>query len=203
MKNFSFTILLVLLSACTSYSYPVQDAGDGVYYAASPPNITYVNGYSNFNYYYSPYFYPYYFSVWHSPLIDQHYYGWHTPYYPYRTAWVAQDLHLSALDARSTAPGLDQIYKGTMPAIRPLEPIDLRSVRRGDVALRPSGANRSQRSSEFSRASAALRAPPSTSLYSPRTSRSTSPARLRAPDTRGSTRQRGVRSLSDPPVRHQ
>lgn len=74
-------LVLALLSGCASYSYPVQDAGDGVYYAAAPPDYTYVYvPYSPayfyampYSMYYSPYFYPHYFAVWSSPLIEQHF----------------------------------------------------------------------------------------------------------------------------------
>lgn len=86
-----FAIMLVaLLSGCAGYSYPVQDGGNGVYFAQSPPQYTYVNtrpyGPYYFNpvpswLYYSPYQYPNYFAVWSSPLIYDHYRGYGPPRY--------------------------------------------------------------------------------------------------------------------------
>ncbi len=82
---------LALVSACASYNYPVYDAGDGVYYASSPPTYTFVDPYPGFSYY-SPYFYPYYFSVWYSPWY-RHHYGWYSPPHhrcpPYRMPHAA------------------------------------------------------------------------------------------------------------------
>ncbi len=91
MRALIAVLLLVLVSACASYNYPVYDAGDGVYYAASPPTYTIVDPYPGFSYY-SPYFYPYYFSVWYSPWY-RHHYGWYRPSHrwcpPYRMPHAA------------------------------------------------------------------------------------------------------------------
>ena len=81
MKRLLGLLSLALLTACAGYSYPVQDGGDGVYYAASPPNVTYVKvPYSPARFYampywtyYSPYFYPHYFSIATAPSIEPYY----------------------------------------------------------------------------------------------------------------------------------
>ena len=44
MKKQVLAILAgALLAGCASLNYPLEDAGDGVYYAESPPDYVYVN----------------------------------------------------------------------------------------------------------------------------------------------------------------
>ena len=140
-------LLLALLCGCASYPYPVQDAGDGVYYAAGPPDYQYVSGYAGpYPYYgpysyYSPYFYPYFFSVWTSPLIEAHYAGWRGPMiYPY---WPRHPVAYGYLPVKAgtVAPvELGDLYRNTAPSVRlPANPDMRRLVDRADV-MRPGNA---------------------------------------------------------------
>jgi hypothetical protein len=80
VKTLFAILCVILLAGCGSYGYPVKEAGDRVYYAASPPEYIYVNDYRSFSYF-SPYFYPHYFSLWYSPLIDYSYVWQASPRY--------------------------------------------------------------------------------------------------------------------------
>lgn len=71
MKRLLVTFLFLSLGACSSYS--VRDAGDGVYYAESPPSYVYVDGWVGFGYA-GPYAWSWYHPVWYSPLAGGHYY---------------------------------------------------------------------------------------------------------------------------------
>lgn len=72
MKRLPTILVSVLLAASVACSYPIKDAGDGVYYASSPPIYTYVNGYFGFPYY-GPYSWAWYHPVWYSPYNCNHY----------------------------------------------------------------------------------------------------------------------------------
>lgn len=78
MKRVALIIVLALLSGCASYSYPIKDGGDGVYYAESPPVYTYVGGYYGFSYY-GPYSGYWYHPIWYSPVMGPHY-SWYRPF---------------------------------------------------------------------------------------------------------------------------
>jgi hypothetical protein len=88
--------LAALLSACATPYYPVYVNDSGDYYIAETESTNYY--YTNFvtdgslGYigmypwwefsYYSPYFYPYHFAVWHPGSYYRHR-GWYSGYYPY------------------------------------------------------------------------------------------------------------------------
>lgn len=87
----------LLLAGCATWNYPVEDAGEGVYYADSPPDYVYVDyGFSWGSMYpwigppylypmtfYSPYYYP--GSLWYRQPFGMYgywsmnHYGWHRP----------------------------------------------------------------------------------------------------------------------------
>jgi len=76
MKRIAALLLTALLTGC-AYTYPVVDAGDGVYYAESPPDYTWVDvGWR----YYDPFMSPWWYASYYDP-----YYLWrHDRYrYPY------------------------------------------------------------------------------------------------------------------------
>lgn len=82
MRKIAATFILIFLAACSTYQ--VRDAGDGVYYAESPPEYSYVysHGYG-WPSWYSSYYYPFYSSCWYAPYISP-YCGWRsTPYFRY------------------------------------------------------------------------------------------------------------------------
>ena len=136
-------LVAALLSACASYPYPVQDAGDGVYYAASPPNYTYIYvPYSPaylyampYSMHYSPYFYPHYFAVWSSPLIEQHfqsphYWAWNRPY----TLPPSDRAHRGVGQGPA---GLAALYGAGDWRERPSMPVDLRNGVLTPLAVQP------------------------------------------------------------------
>lgn len=68
MKRIAALLLAALLAGC-AYTYPVVDAGDGIYYAESPPDYTWVDvGWG----YYDPFMYPWWYTSYYYP-----YYPWH------------------------------------------------------------------------------------------------------------------------------
>jgi hypothetical protein len=79
MRYALIIIIALSLAACSGYPYKVKDAGDGVYYAESPPEYTWVDGYW-WPRYGGPYLYPYYGSHWISPVWSHHGYGYRPPY---------------------------------------------------------------------------------------------------------------------------
>ena len=97
MKILFAILMLALVTACATPYYPVYvgDAGDyyiaetesvtyyDPYYGAAPGSLSYIGAYPWWEFsYYSPYFYPYHFTVWH-PGWAYGYPGWHSAYYPY------------------------------------------------------------------------------------------------------------------------
>ena len=119
MKRFMTILLSLGLCACAGYPYPVQDAGDGVYYAASPPDYQYVSGYGYGNYFYTPYYYPYYFSLWSSPLIEAHYYGWRGPMpYPYWPTHRHYPMPVAYSAGDPRPAGLEDLYRTYTPPLR-------------------------------------------------------------------------------------
>lgn len=88
MNRILAIIILTLLAACSTYE--VKDAGDGVYYAESPPEYSYVYSYGLPSWY-SGFYYPYYSSCWYAPYISP-YCGWYRPHYP-RYAYAPQPYY--------------------------------------------------------------------------------------------------------------
>ena len=86
MKRIPALLIISLLAACSTYE--VKDAGDGVYYAESPPEYSYVYNYS-WPSWYSRTYYPFYSTCWYGGHYSRHC-GWHGPpylrysYYPPR-----------------------------------------------------------------------------------------------------------------------
>ena len=81
--NRVFTIFLLLfLAGCATYD--VKDAGDGVYYAESPPVYTYVDAWPMW---YGGFYYPSYASCWYAPYVSR-YCAWHRPHYHHRYAYL-------------------------------------------------------------------------------------------------------------------
>lgn len=72
MKRLPAILSCILFAGIAGCSYPIKDAGDGVYYASSPPIYTYVDGYFGFPYY-GPYSWAWYHPVWYSPYNCNHY----------------------------------------------------------------------------------------------------------------------------------
>ena len=69
IKRIPAVLILSLLTACSTYE--VKDAGDGVYYAESPPEYSYVysSGYGfGWPYWYGPTYYPFYGPWAHYPF---------------------------------------------------------------------------------------------------------------------------------------
>jgi hypothetical protein len=119
MKRYMTILLSLVLCACAGYPYPVQDAGDGVYYAASPPDYQYVSGYGSYNYFYTPYYYPYYFSLWSSPLIEAHYYGWRGPMrYPYWPSYRHYQTPVTSFAGDQGPVNLENLYRAYTPPLR-------------------------------------------------------------------------------------
>lgn len=81
MKWFTTIIILALVAGCSTYD--VKDAGDGVYYAESPPEYTYVDSYRWPSWYGGFYYYPFYSSCMYAPYLN-HMCGWRgAPYQQY------------------------------------------------------------------------------------------------------------------------
>lgn len=80
MKRIPAILILSLLTACSTYE--VKDAGDGVYYAESPPEYRYVYS-SGWPFWHSAYYYPVYSSCWYAPYISRSCYWWGTPNFYY------------------------------------------------------------------------------------------------------------------------
>ena len=82
IKRIPAIFIFTLLAACSTYE--VKDAGDGVYYAESPPEYSYVysSGYGfGWPYWYGSYYYPFYSSCWYAPYVSS-YCAWQgTPYF--------------------------------------------------------------------------------------------------------------------------
>lgn len=201
MKRFFALLLLALLTGCAGYSYPVQDGGDGVYYASSPPNVTYVNvPYSPaylyampYGVHYSPYFYPYYFSVSTSPLIERHYHSphywaWNRPYYLPPSSRPLYDPNTR------DAAGLAALYSTDYRKFRHQEPIDLRGNLEQSGTLRPVAV--SNRSTRHPAAGAsAYRRPvtvPSNGVSRPAQARLSSPSRSHRPSSPAPAVTRGT-----------
>ena len=93
----AIALLTLLLGACATPYYPVytNDSGDyyvaekgssGAYYGSGSSSLYHIGMYPWWEFsYYSPYFYPHYFSVWHPPRYYYWYgtYGWYG-YHPTR-----------------------------------------------------------------------------------------------------------------------
>lgn len=132
MKPLLTILSCLLISACATYSYPVKDGGDGVYYAESPPIYTYVDGYFGFPYY-GPYSWTWYHPVWYSPYWSNHY-SWYRPYQvcglPYyvpSATFAGQPTPRKGKKSKVTNPGI------TAPPMTPILPVDL-----GQMAIAPS-----------------------------------------------------------------
>ena len=69
MKRIAALILASLLAGC-AYTYPVTDAGEGVYYAESPPDYTWVGTGA---WYYDPFMYRYWYSSLYHPYDPWYY----------------------------------------------------------------------------------------------------------------------------------
>jgi hypothetical protein len=82
MRTIALTFILTFLTACSTYQ--IKDAGEGVYYAESPPEYSYVYGHGyGWPSWYGSYYYPFYSSCGYAPYISP-YCGWRsTPYFRY------------------------------------------------------------------------------------------------------------------------
>jgi hypothetical protein len=161
MRAFVTIIILALLSGCANYNQPMYDDGQGVYYE-DPGAVYSVTSSASFAYaaaypwwsmdyfylghhpwrpwphaYYSPYFYPYYFSVlyppwhWHSHYWHGGYYAWRDPYWHHRYRRYRRTSHGGYY-------GGDADYGGRIPGNVSAPPTDTRENQRR-VAVTPSG----------------------------------------------------------------
>ena len=123
--------LLLLIVGCATPYYPVYvgDSGDyyiaetestgyyDPYYGAAPGSLSYIGAYPWWEFsYYSPYFYPYHFSVW-QPGWGHGYYGWYSGYYPYwcppyRVAAREDAMHYAGID--NGTPGVADPFPPTV-----------------------------------------------------------------------------------------
>ena len=138
MKRAALIVVLALLSGCASYSYPIKDGGDGVYYAESPPVYTYVGGYYGFSYY-GPYSGYWYHPIWYSPVMGPHY-SWYRPFQYcsrayYEPSWYCGTSHYrpSRALASSNAAGEKKGGKAntpgsTVPLNYPIMPVGLEQM---------------------------------------------------------------------------
>ena len=140
MKPILSMLFCLFVSACSGYSYPVKDGGDGVYYAESPPIYTYVDGYFGFPYY-GPYSWTWYHPVWYSPYWSNHY-SWYRPYqvcglpYYLPTASFAGSAEpRKGRKAKVNNPSI------TAPLMTPILPIDLEQMVLSPATSRYSGKN--------------------------------------------------------------
>ena len=118
------TLAVWALSGCATRAIEVQTDGDGVYYAESPPDFIYADyplAYS----YFSPNFYPYYFSVWYSPLIVQHYRGYHLPIFACSSYRGPAYAYFSNTGRPA---GFEEFYRGARKPARPLRALDRRTI---------------------------------------------------------------------------
>ena len=150
MKLICTILVSTLLTAC-SYSYPIKEGGDGVYYAESPPVYTYVDGFFGFPYY-GPYSWTWYHPVWYSPLYSHHY-SWfrRTPYYgvPY---YMPSYAYTGSHEPRKKKKGKTKAPVPTTPGLQPLLPVDLQQV-----TISPSPYAAASKNPTFSSASARSR----------------------------------------------
>ena len=85
----------LFLAGCASWNYPMEDAGEGIYYAESPPDYVYVGTGLSYGPWYPwigpPYLYP---MTFHSPY---HYLGsrWYHPPFGTIDYWYTSPLRLS------------------------------------------------------------------------------------------------------------
>ena len=89
MKRIAALILTALLAGC-AYTYPVTNAGDGVYYAESPPDYIWVGTASG---YYDPFMYRYWYTSFYHPYDPWLYDRLRHPYpvqVPYRAPSVVR-----------------------------------------------------------------------------------------------------------------
>ena len=209
MKRLLGLLSLALLTACAGYSYPVQDGGDGVYYAASPPNVTYVNvPYSPARFYampywtyHSPYFYPYYFSI-AAPSIE--------PYYASPNYWARNRPYYLPPSSRSPnevggmeANALSALYSTGNWNFRHSEPLDLRGAIGLSSNLRPTPVNNRTTRQPVAAASA-FRRPvtvPSSRASRPASTRMSSSSRSHRQSSSSRPVSRG--SVSRPKIHHE
>ena len=100
MKRIAALALATLLAGC-AYTYPVKEAGDGVYYAESPPEYTYID-----SYFYDPFLYPYWYATFYHPS-----YPW--LYDEYRYPYSAKSPYRSPSEVRPgrPAPSVPLVYR--------------------------------------------------------------------------------------------
>lgn len=111
-------LVFIFLTACSTYE--VKDAGDGVYYAESPPEYTYVDGYVfGRSFWHSSYYYsPFWSSCWHTPYAG---YYCHWPGAPFiRHEHIARDF---AMDNKYPVAGTGKYRYPTRPAVMPVAPV--------------------------------------------------------------------------------
>jgi len=125
VKHAAVILSTFLLAACATYGYPLRDAGDGVYFAASPPERVYVD-YPAFAWGGPPYLYPaagfgfsYAYSPWYGPGFGMHGFSdhrWHAPYrWPEQRRAHPYDK-VRAADAGRGFPGYAKVARGNSSA---------------------------------------------------------------------------------------
>ena len=82
MKGIPALLIITLLTACANYQ--VKDAGDGVYYAESPPEYTYVNAYGfGWTNWYGSFYSPFHTTCWHTGYVSRYCHWQGSPYTSY------------------------------------------------------------------------------------------------------------------------
>lgn len=187
MKRLYTILLSILLAASVACSYPIKDAGDGVYYASSPPIYTYVDGYFGFPYY-GPYSWAWYHPVWYSPYNCNHY-SW----YRSRNRWSEPFDGPAGGVAYNTAPRPDKLHvynsRQKTKEFRAILPVDVGQMTISSGARSSSSkaqvyrsARAKSRTASKSSKSAYSRSSSSSTAYRPSTpSRSSTPVRSSTP----------------------
>ncbi|MEE4218733.1 MAG: hypothetical protein V2I48_14050 [Xanthomonadales bacterium] len=126
MKRLPSILMSILAAAIAGCSYPIKDAGDGVYYASSPPIYTYVDGYFGFPYY-GPYSWSWYHPTWYAPIYCDHY-SWYRPRYHWGGPF---DGPATGVARTYTPSQVTRFTHGDLDSprqIRPILPVDLRQA---------------------------------------------------------------------------
>lgn len=126
MKRLASILLCILAAAIAGCSYPIKDAGDGVYYASSPPIYTYVDGYFGFPYY-GPYSWSWYHPTWYAPIYCDHY-SWYRPRYHWGGPFDGPATGVVRNNTPSKSTGFTYGDIGSPKQIRPILPVDLRQA---------------------------------------------------------------------------
>lgn len=195
MKRLPSILMCILATAIAGCSYPIKDAGDGVYYASSPPIYTYVDGYFGFPYY-GPYSWSWYHPIWYAPIYCDHY-SWYRPRYHWGGPFDGPATGVARNNRPSRSSRLGYGDSDSPKQIRPILPVDLRQATIEPGSYRHASKNQAFRTTAQKSRSAAKSSKPAYSrsnrastAYRPSTpSRSSTPVRRSTPRSVSSNEQ--------------